>query len=478
MTTALLALPTTAPFSGDKIFTWKDVAAHNTLSDAWVAIDGVVYDVTDMAESHPGGSEIIAIIAGREASELFRSYHPFAAQLKHAQLWLEKEMHGVRRLGVLDADAMEFPAFLSDEEAGGFFKEACEVVDEYFKRTGLDSKNPAGGLKRMVPVALAAATTFSIMNGWLDLAWPLRVLAAIVFGVCQVLPLLHVMHDSSHLAIGHHQGWWKTLGRASLDFFAGGSMLSWQHQHTIGHHIHTNFFQADPDVPDHGEVRRVTKPQKWASVYRWQWLYLPLAYSLLTMKVRVDDIVYIWWQRMNGPLRVNYFDSAWLRIVASKGFWVSWRLLFPLLVLQVPASTFWTLFLIGELASGFWLAWNFQVSHISQETVFPSDLKSLDDGRSPLSWAETQVITGVDYAPGNALVTFFAGALNYQITHHLFPCVSQYHYPAITPLIKAVAQKHGLPWRVEPTYAAAWKAHVNHLYDMGQQGTYVPLELE
>lgn len=466
------------PRDENTVFSWKQVAQHNTIDDAWVVIDDVVYDVTAMAPEHPGGTEIVKIIAGRDVTDLFVSYHPFASQLAHARLWLHKQLHGVQRIGVLDPQAREFPVFTKDEDAGGFFTEAAAAVDAYFKRTGKDPKDPAAGMLRMVPVFAVAACMFAVMNGFLSVSWPLQVLAAIVFGVCEVLPLLHVMHDSSHLALGHSQNWWKFWGRMSLDFYAGGSMLSWQHQHTIGHHIYTNMFQADPDVPDHGEVRRVTKPQTWANVYRWQWLYLPIAYSLLTIKVRVDDIMYVWWTKMNGPVRVNYFDSPWLRIVVSKGFWLLWRIVVPLAVWRVPAMHYWALFTVAELAAGAWLAWNFQVSHISQDTLFPSDMPLASDGTVPLSWAETQVITGVDYAPGNALVTFFAGALNYQITHHLFPCVSQYHYPAITPILKKIAAKHGLPWRVEPTYAAAWRKHVGHLYDLGQKGTYVPLELE
>jgi hypothetical protein len=36
-----------------------------------------------------------------------------------------------------------------------------------------------------------------------------------------------------------------------------------------------------------------------------------------------------------------------------------------------------------------------------------------------------KVATGVDYSHGSAWTTFFAGALNYQVAHHLFPGVSQ-----------------------------------------------------
>jgi fatty acid desaturase len=35
------------------------------------------------------------------------------------------------------------------------------------------------------------------------------------------------------------------------------------------------------------------------------------------------------------------------------------------------------------------------------------------------------VKTGLDYGHGSTIATFLSGALNYQIEHHLFPCVSQ-----------------------------------------------------
>lgn len=77
----------------------------------------------------------------------------------------------------------------------------------------------------------------------------LRIVAALLFGICQALPLLHVMHDCSHTSFGPNETWWYIAGRLYLDFYAGCSMTSWHNQHTIGHHIYTNVFQADPDMP-------------------------------------------------------------------------------------------------------------------------------------------------------------------------------------------------------------------------------------
>ena len=48
------------------------------------------------------------------------------------------------------------------------------------------------------------------------------------------MPLLHIMHDASHAAIGHNDVWWRAVGRLTLDWMAGACMMSWHHQHVVG----------------------------------------------------------------------------------------------------------------------------------------------------------------------------------------------------------------------------------------------------
>ncbi len=58
---------------------------------------------------------------------------------------------------------------------------------------------------------------------------------------------------------------------------------------------------------------------------------------------------------------MNYYDNPVVRLLAVKAFWITWRVLVPLFVFHVPASQFFPLFIVAELASGYWLAFNFQV---------------------------------------------------------------------------------------------------------------------
>ncbi|KAH8812509.1 Flavocytochrome c [Xylogone sp. PMI_703] len=59
----------------DKKFSLEEVAKHNTKEDLWVAVKGVVLDLTNWSHLHPGGVPSLLSQAGKDASEPFLQLH-------------------------------------------------------------------------------------------------------------------------------------------------------------------------------------------------------------------------------------------------------------------------------------------------------------------------------------------------------------------------------------------------------------------
>ena len=59
------------------MYTLADVAAHRTEDDCWMVIHGLVFDVTSLVPSHPGGGDLLLAVAGRDATI------EFADEAKH-----------------------------------------------------------------------------------------------------------------------------------------------------------------------------------------------------------------------------------------------------------------------------------------------------------------------------------------------------------------------------------------------------------
>jgi predicted heme/steroid binding protein len=57
-------------------YTLDQVALHNKAEDAWVVIDGLVYDLTRYVDAHPGGDKILSHVGGDASSGFHGPQHP------------------------------------------------------------------------------------------------------------------------------------------------------------------------------------------------------------------------------------------------------------------------------------------------------------------------------------------------------------------------------------------------------------------
>jgi len=309
------------------------------------------------------------------------------------------------------------------------------------------------------------------------------------------------VHEASHASLTRSPWTWRLLG-ATHDIANGASFYMWCHQHFLGHHPFTNVEGADPDIwVNDPDIRRILQNQKPLPHYKHQFLYAPFLYGLLAAKFRINDIMMWFFTRMNGRIRVNPAGN-WQTFIflAGKVNFIFFRFILPLF--WVELSHYWKVFLIATIVDMFcsyYLAFVFQVSHVVPQVRWPQHSenkqekalhneenaeKSEEDYESeehvPLGvqvldvdWAEAQLLTTIDYGHGSPLTAFLSGGLNYQVTHHLFPGISQAHYPAIAPIVKQTAEEFGLTYIVLPNFKDAFLSHIEYLRVMGISGLHI-----
>ena len=97
-------------------FTLDDVRRHNAAGDAWIVVDGAVYDVSKFAAMHPGGRHVLNQQAGKDASALFKLFHNDTVLRKYSRM--------LRKGKLADADA--------DGAAGGGGASAMAAAMGFF----------------------------------------------------------------------------------------------------------------------------------------------------------------------------------------------------------------------------------------------------------------------------------------------------------------------------------------------------------
>lgn len=60
-----------------------ELAKHASPKDAWIVVNNVIWDVTEFAPKHPGGSEIVNQYLGQDATAAYNEVHGPSLVSKH-----------------------------------------------------------------------------------------------------------------------------------------------------------------------------------------------------------------------------------------------------------------------------------------------------------------------------------------------------------------------------------------------------------
>ncbi len=129
-------------------------------------------------------------------------------------------------------------------------------------------------------------------------------------------------------------------------------------------------------------------------------------------------------------------------------------------------------YLILNMSLGLTLSIIFQLAHVVENTEF--EFVALDETKHiETAWAEYELRTTSNFAMNNKVISWFAGGLNFQIEHHLFPRVSHIHYPAISGIVQQTCREFHMPYHSYPDFRSAFASHVRFMKALGQSKDYV-----
>jgi len=343
-----------------------------------------------------------------------------------------------------------------------FFQSLKAAIEVYFKENNI-KKTGNRRLYIKTAVLIPGAVGLYLLLLFVTMPALAGILVSGVLGFVLACIGFNVMHDACHGSYSR-KPWVNEVLGLTLNAL-GSNAFIWKQKHNIIHHTYTNVDGVDDDIAKSPVIRQCST-QTWVPMHRVQHIYLPLIYSLSSILwIFLTDFVKYLGRKVYKtplqPMKLNDHIIFW----ASKVLYVVFYIVIPILLVGAQA---WVVgFLAMHAVMGFTLSIVFQLAHVVEETEFETVAE--EDKVIENEWAIHQIKTTANFAPGSQVVTWFAGGLNYQIEHHLFPRISHVHYPAISKIVKAKCEEYNLPYNSIPTMMEAVRSHFRLMKALGER---------
>ncbi|CAF1544882.1 unnamed protein product [Adineta ricciae] len=374
----------------------NDGHLHIYINNQW-------YDLTQWQNIHPGGTEILQHMNGKDATDAFYSLHSDEAIKRLSHLKPCSSAHVQYALPYIEADAT----------STSFRKLREKLIKEgYFNRSIF--------WELFYHISVYTLCLLGTLS-YFYLGSKLLAILLIGFGMQQAG---WIGHDYAH----GRGTWMRWLCRTLSGFVNAFSPTWWSHKHNT-HHVFTNNLGIDTDV-NNDPIFHLFFPKKENDVWfrSYQHIYFIPVYSLLYLSWR--------WQSIQHSFHTaNYYE---LLLMLPSYIWLY--------------SLGWQVALGSVLLGGFLVAAIVTATHQSEEMLTDSSH----------SFVETQFLTTCDAQCDNFFMEWLWGGMQYQLEHHLFPTMPKYNYTRVRPIVKQWAQDNGIEYRSENVWSI-WRRNYQTL---------------
>ena len=286
------------------------------------------------------------------------------------------------------------------------------------------------------------------------------------FIMLAMLTNINAQHDACHNVLFRSRLANRVFGRV-VTLPLGIDPDYWRTRHVDYHHIYPNIQYYDLDAEENGVLRQ-TPFQRWYPHMRFQQYYWPITAALSLPYIAW---VFDWSDRLGKtPLaekKLLLGWKGWGLFLGSKILHFILALAIPIIILTPQGITWPIILLIYFLTQ--MLASLIVVSLLlGTHWATPSFYNAPNNGKMPHGWYHHNFTTSCDWNPTPQKLDELFGGLHLHLTHHLFPSWSHRHYPALSSIVKQLAEEHLLPYRCLG-YRQIMKEQQQFLKKMGQK---------
>ena len=392
------------------------------------AINGNYYDLTDFIDKHPGGKEILLKTKDEDdITALFESYHAFSNK-EYINSVLEKYKVRPKPNSIL----YDFT----------HYNNLCNIIKNntiYKSRHAI--KSTPFWLLIVICSILAYCTSFYYM------IYAENYLTQCILGALSGFFInsigFNVMHDGSHYGISIYPNINNSLSKIWNNIMLLNHNM-WFYHHVYNHHSFTSIEKKDPDIyhfyPFMTKLHNNHKFKPLISIVRKFQEYFATPILLFFPGQFVGQII---------GYALSTFKSKifTIKIKGSKTFYDNVDLITIFCMLYLFYHVSLLPLILYFMAQNFFYHINVVLDHDMYDTAITNHYNGND-------WLKIQVSNSGNFINKNLLWSYMFGGINYQIEHHLFPNMSNVHYPKIAPIVKKYCNDHNIPYN-----------HIDSLYD-------------
>jgi fatty acid desaturase len=389
-----------------------------------LVIDGREYDVTEFEKVHPGGS-VIRFNYGQDATDAFMNFHHNS---ERALRVLRSLPNKIKDSTIIDKEFRDWRQSLVDR---GFFEgSGIHVVRRLLEpfvlySLGLFCMYANPGMFG-ISLALALFALANVRMGW-------------------------VQHEGGHSSLTTNIKIDRFIQALMIGFGLSSCAWQWSRMHNR-HHTAPQKIKHDMDldtlplVSFHKSCVEKSKRRTFPLWLRFQaFTFIPVTCGLF---------LWTYW------VYFLHLRAAIKHDRTSLAFMVTSHVVKPLIFVYFAGTTFaqgYLLFMATYVFTAMFLFGHFSLSHSFMPVVDEGDHKS---------WYDYALEHSVDIAPGNKIIDYFMGFLNYQVIHHMFPTMPQFRHPLVSLELEELCKRTGKTYH-RMGYWSAWSSMFANLDRVG-----------